>query len=134
MNVLFFGSREIGDAMVLKKAAAIVRSELGRLDFSTDVVIHGGAVGVDTLVDMEAKRLSFQVSVYEPNYRMWGKRAPLLRDDEMVRAAQCAVGIWNGWSNGTAYTARKMRMSGKPMRFYSLQYDMSFSLEECPGL
>lgn len=67
-------------------------------------VISGGASGVDTLAEQWAKKNHLDFVAYLPNYRIYGEKAPLVRDREMVEAADHTIAFWNGKSTGTLYT------------------------------
>lgn len=67
-------------------------------------IISGGATGVDTLVEQWAKRNKISFVAYLPQYRIFGNKAPLIRDKEMVEASDITVAFWDGKSAGTKYT------------------------------
>ena len=50
-----------------------------------------------------------------------GTRAPLVRNTQMVDAADMVVAIWDHQSTGTAFTVRYARRQGKPVRVYILK-------------
>lgn len=101
MIVLFSGSRDIGD---METAKQIINKELNKLNRNTDLIIHGGARGVDTLVNQIATLRHFKVQVYLPDYNLYGsKYAPLKRNEQMINEADKIIILWNGVSNGTRY-------------------------------
>lgn len=67
-------------------------------------VILGGAIGVDTLAEQWAKQNNIPYLIFKPNYTIYGKKAPLIRDKEMVEASDKVVAFWDGKSLGTKYT------------------------------
>jgi len=67
-------------------------------------VVSGGAAGVDTLAEQWAKRNKIEWVCYLPNYKSFGKRAPLIRDQEMVDFCDVVIAFWDGKSTGTKYT------------------------------
>lgn len=75
------------------------------LDPSTvGCVISGEANGIDTIAKQWARQHNIEYAGYEPNYRTFGKKAPLERDRQMVNACDLVVAFWDGKSSGTAYT------------------------------
>jgi hypothetical protein len=121
-TVLFCGSREIGNGLALREAARVIKLELDRLNYTNDIVVHGGAKGIDTLVDTLARGRGFLPRIVTPNYRLWpGRVAPLKRDQEMVDQSDYVVAIWNGVSKGTKYTVNLAIDSGKEVRLYRLE-------------
>jgi hypothetical protein len=82
-------------------------------------LVHGGARGVDQLVDAAA-RIKFHfpsanLIVLKPNYERYGKAAPFVRNDEIVRQSDVIVAFWDGNSPGTLDTIRKAVIAGKPV-------------------
>ena len=78
------------------------------------VVLTGGASGVDTYAMQAAQELGIPLRTSRPDYQKYGKRAPLIRDEQMVDHAHHVIGFWNGVSSGTGHTlkyAREMRVS-----------------------
>ena len=81
----------------------------------TEIIICGGAGGVDTLAEEYADKHKISKLVLRPQYAIYGKGAPLKRNEEMVRIADAVLIIWDGKSRGTAYTADYARKAGKPV-------------------
>lgn len=67
-------------------------------------IISGGANGVDSIAEYWAKSHKIDFVAFLPNYKIYGKRAPLVRDEEMVDAADVVIAFWDGVSTGTLYT------------------------------
>lgn len=67
-------------------------------------VVTGGATGVDTLAEKWAKKHNIEYITYLPDYKNYGKRAPLIRDEDMVNFCDIIVAFWDGQSSGTYYT------------------------------
>lgn len=99
---------------------AKVRDEIERIVSRADVelVISGGASGVDQLAASIARRAGKKVREYLPDWRAWGKRAGFLRNQTIVDAADAIVAFWDGASRGTANTITLSRDAGKPTTVY----------------
>jgi predicted Rossmann fold nucleotide-binding protein DprA/Smf involved in DNA uptake len=82
------------------------------------VVVSGGADGVDTWAEADARRRGLQVEVHRPDYRMYGRRAPLKRNDLIVARSDGVVAFWDGKSKGTAYTIEAARRLGLAVRVF----------------
>ena len=84
-------------------------------DFSE--VVCGGATGVDTIAEVWAKKHGLEFVAFLPNYPAYGsKKAPLVRDREMVEYCDCLVAFWDGKSTGTLYTVAYAAEYGVPYR------------------
>ena len=84
-------------------------------------ILSGGAVGVDTAAERYALAHGIPFEKFAPDYSLHGKRAPLVRNTQMVDAADMVVAIWDHQSTGTAFTVRYARRQGKPVRVYILK-------------
>jgi predicted Rossmann fold nucleotide-binding protein DprA/Smf involved in DNA uptake len=81
-------------------------------------LISGGAVGVDTLAEAYAKEKGLPIRIIKPQYEIFGRKAPLLRDRQIVECADLVIAIWDGESTGTAYTIDYAHEKGVPVRLY----------------
>ena len=78
-----------------------------------DVIISGGANGVDTLAERYADSHNIQKIIIRPQYNLYGRAAPLKRNEEMVKMADEVLVIWDGKSKGAKYTADFAKKLGK---------------------
>lgn len=82
------------------------------------LIIHGNADGVDTLAKEFAHDRCIPEKGFEPKYEVYGKYAPLKRNDLMVGMCDKGVAIWDGKSKGTKYTIEKLREQGKLLKVF----------------
>lgn len=67
--------------------------------------VHGGAVGFDSQVEKYAKTYGIKTKVIRPNYDQFGKRAPLIRNADIIADADLLVACYDGRTyGGTLYT------------------------------
>ena len=77
-------------------------------------IVSGGAVGVDSLAEAYAKKHGIPLTVFLPEYKKYGRAAPLKRNEQIVDYADTVIAFWDGKSKGTKYTidyCRKVRKS-----------------------
>ena len=79
----------------------------------TDLIISGGAGGVDTLAERYADAHRISKVIIRPKYELYGRAAPLKRNEEMVDMADAVLVIWDGKSRGTKYTVEYAKKRGK---------------------
>jgi predicted Rossmann fold nucleotide-binding protein DprA/Smf involved in DNA uptake len=79
------------------------------------IVVSGGAIGVDETAEIEAKRRGLTVIVHRPMYKVHGRRAPLYRNELIVRDADRVVAFHDGKSTGTLHAIGEARKAGKPV-------------------
>ena len=78
-----------------------------------DIIVSGGAKGVDQTAEDEACKLGMEVISVPAEWNKYGRRAGLVRNDMIVAIADCVVAFWDGVSRGTKYTidsAKKQNM------------------------
>lgn len=89
-----------------------VEEFVGRLNPLTNVLISGGARGVDQWAAEAARERNIRVVEYRPNYKKYGRGAPLRRNTEIVLGADSVAAFWDGTSRGTWDTIRKSIRKG----------------------
>jgi hypothetical protein len=77
-----------------------------------DVVVSGGARGVDITAQRAADERGLVVEVVAADWRL-GPRAGPIRNTEIVRRADRVVAFWDGRSKGTSDTIRQAVAAGK---------------------
>jgi YspA, cpYpsA-related SLOG family len=80
-------------------------------------VVSGGALGVDALAACWAMRHGIPLTEYRPDYAAHGKAAPLVRNKQLVVAADVVLVCWDGVSRGTLDAARKAARLGKRLEW-----------------
>ena len=93
MKLLVVGSRSIKDFDL----SPYIPSE-------TEVIISGGADGVDTIAEKYADKNRLSKLILRPKYNLYGKAAPIKRNKEMLDIADKILVIWDGRSKGTKST------------------------------
>lgn len=109
MKVAVIGSRGI-----VVPAAVLARV----LPAETSEIVSGGARGVDTSARNYAAAAGLPLREFLPRYDLFGKRAPLVRNDEIVSYADVIIAFWDKQSRGTAYTIKQARRCGKRVRIF----------------
>ena len=70
----------------------------------TDLIISGGANGIDALAEKYADKKKISKLIVRPRYDLYGKAAPIKRNETMVELADTVLIIWDGKSKGTNST------------------------------
>lgn len=109
MKVAIIGSRSITDA------------EIGRyVPPDASLIISGGAVGVDSIAEKYADEKGIKKLILYPDYELYGKSAPLIRDKLIVDHADLVIAIWDGVSRGTEFTISYAKRRNVPCEIYIL--------------
>lgn len=81
----------------------------------TDLIISGGAKGIDELAELYADRHRISKLILRPNYNLYSKAAPLKRNEEMIDIAEKILIVWDGKSKGTEYTIQYAKKMNKDL-------------------
>lgn len=92
----------------------------GYIPEETTLIVSGGARGIDQAAERYAQRHGIPTLILKPDYERYGKRAPLVRDREVVQQADLVVALWDGQSRGTQYTLRYAQRLGIPIRIHHI--------------
>ena len=109
MKLLVVGSRSIENFDLSKHISKEV-----------SLIISGGAKGVDTLAEKYADKHGISKLILRPNYSVYGKAAPIIRNRKMIEICNFVLIIWDGKSKGTKYTIEYAKKCGKDFTLITL--------------
>lgn len=98
MKLGIVGSRTFLDYQLLKTTIDQI------INSSTNSITHivsGGAKGADTLASRYAEEKNFEMIVFKPNWKKYGKRAGFIRNTDIIYTSDIIVAFWDGKSSGT---------------------------------
>lgn len=110
MKLALIGSRDY-------PALDLVRRFIVDLPADT-VVVSGGARGVDSAAEDAARAVGLRVLVLEPDWETLGRRAGLVRNEEVVDEVDEVVAWWDGESRGTVHALQLAVEAGKPITVF----------------
>ena len=88
---------------VIGSRSLYVQNLAAYLPEGTDEIVSGGAKGIDACATAFAAQQGMRLTVFRPDYRRFGKGAPLKRNEEIVRYADYVVILWDGQSHGSRH-------------------------------
>ena len=91
MKIAIVGSRNI----------KISEKDIAEIVSDGDEIVSGGAAGVDSCAAEYAKRFGLGLTEFLPNYSLYGRAAPIVRNKEIVDFADKIVVFWDGSSKGS---------------------------------
>lgn len=94
MKVGIIGSRNI-------KTYALEKMLL-HIPLNCTEVISGGAEGVDQMARAAAAASNCKFIEILPNYKKYGKNAPIVRNLQLVKKCDMVLAFWDFYSKGTA--------------------------------
>lgn len=110
------GSRSIKDA---------IPEEL--MPENIDMIISGGAIGIDRSARYYAINHGIPITEILPEYDLYGRRAPLERNNIIIEKSDEIYVFWDGKSRGSRYVINKCHELNKPCRVF-LFSDGKFTL------
>ncbi|MBQ7106766.1 MAG: hypothetical protein IJN93_04540 [Clostridia bacterium] len=81
-------------------------------------IVSGGAKGIDTCAKIYALKNNIKLTEFLPEYEKYGKRAPLIRNLEIIDYADEVIAFWDGESHGTKYVIDNCRNRIKKIKIY----------------
>ena len=86
----------------------------------TDEIVSGGAKGIDTCAAEFAREHNLKLTEFLPDYKRFGKGAPLKRNITIIEYADIVLAFWDGKSKGTAFVVENAKKLGKEIRIVEL--------------
>lgn len=95
MRIAVIGSRSVDDRFYGQLCAHIPRG--------ASEIVSGGASGADALGKRYALENDLKYTEFLPDYKKFGRAAPLKRNEEIAEYADYVIALWDGRSRGTAH-------------------------------
>lgn len=113
MKVAVVGSRGLGDKFypLVKESIPIGCSE----------IISGGAQGIDRLAERYAAENDMKLTVIRPDYGQFDRAAPIIRNSEIIAAADFVLIFWDGSSKGSLNVIMTCIKTNKPFKVMMAQ-------------
>ena len=86
-------------------------------------IVSGGAKGIDQSAAEFAKRNSIKLTEFLPQYSIYGKAAPIVRNKQIVDYADRVLAFWDGKSAGTRSVIRYCEKTRKECRIILCQQE-----------
>jgi hypothetical protein len=93
MRIAIVGSREFSNPEIIE--AFIETLPIG------DVIVTGGALGVDSMAEGFATKRGLEVKIWLPDWITYGKAAGPIRNEQIIQDSDMVVAYWNEISRGT---------------------------------
>lgn len=90
------------------------------LKYIPDTIVSGGARGADTYAKEFAIKHNLKLIEFLPDYKKYGRKAPLVRNKLIVENCDCLIAFWDGKSRGTKYTLDYATKLGKPTKIVQI--------------
>ncbi len=102
MKVAIIGSRELE-----------IKDLSPYLPENSTEIVSGGARGIDACAESFAKANLLCSTIFLPDYKSYGRAAPIVRNKQIVEYADEVIAFWDGSSRGTKYVIDLCRKTNK---------------------
>ena len=79
-------------------------------------IVSGGARGIDTCARRYARLHGIKLTEFLPDYRRYGRGAPLKRNLQIIEYADMVLAFWDGASRGTKFVIDQCKERGIPVK------------------
>lgn len=92
-------------------------NDLGQyLPIEVSEIVSGGAKGIDTCAKEYALAHGIKLTEFLPEYKKYGRSAPLKRNLSIIDYADEILAFWDGHSKGTKYVIEHCHKMNKKVR------------------
>ena len=111
IKLAIVGSRTFDDYETFRK---VVDEFLRDNNFKLIRIISGGCRGADTLANRLSQENDVDLITFMPEWGKYGKRAGLIRNQEIIKSCDVCLAFWDGISNGTSNAIASCKKFPKP--------------------
>lgn len=76
-------------------------------------IVSGGAKGIDTLAKNYAISRHIKLTEFLPQYNIYGRYAPIKRNEDIAKYSDEGIAFWDKKSKGTEHTINFFKKLGK---------------------
>jgi len=118
-HVMISGSRSLHERKDVESDVYMALDALVEPNQEGIVLLSGNAKGVDRMGEAWARTHQHEVLLFEPNYKMYKRKAPLERNLEMLKKAQHVVVFWDEKSKGTKHVIQNAKRLSLPLKVHT---------------
>ena len=79
-------------------------------------IVSGGAKGIDTDAKNYAVKNNIKLTEFLPDYKRYGRGAPLKRNIQIIEYADIVIAFWDGKSRGTKFVIDNCKKKNVPVK------------------
>ncbi len=91
MRIAVIGSRNL----------YVENAQLASYLVQAEEIVSGGARGIDSCVAEYARKNNIKLTEFLPEYELYGRAAPIIRNKQIVDYTDKVIAFWDGISKGT---------------------------------
>lgn len=109
MKVAIIGSRNI-----------VINNIADYIPKNASEIVSGGAKGVDSCAKKYALEKQLKYTEFLPEYKKFGRSAPLKRNLQIIEYSDLIIAIWDGKSNGTKFVIDNCIKKNKEVQIFKI--------------
>lgn len=113
-RVIIAGGRDFNDLSLLSLICDRLLIKVTRL--YNVIILSGTARGADKLGEQYAQNSNFMIERYPADWETHGRKAGIIRNQQMADKADALIAFWDGNSKGTQNMIASARKKGLPVR------------------
>lgn len=106
---------------VIGSRGLTVRNLEKYLPKETTEIVSGGAIGIDSCAREYALINKIKLTEFLPEYKKYGRCAPLKRNLQIIDYADLVLAFWDGKSRGTKYVIENCKKKNKKICIFILK-------------
>ena len=112
MRIVVGGCRDFGQYELIERHLNHI---LQQYDHSNITFLSGHCSGVDMLAERYAVLHGIPFEQYPADWKRYGRAAGPIRNEQMVKKADCVIAFWDGKSRGTKNLIHLAKNHGKDL-------------------
>ena len=114
---------------VIGSRSAVISNLEEYLPENCTEIVSGGAVGIDRCAAAFAREHGLTLTEFFPDYKKYGRAAPIVRNKQIVEYADLVLAFWDGMSKGTLSVIKYCEKSESPAP--SSDFDVRIKIHPC---
>ena len=91
------------------------------LPLGVSEIVSGGAAGIDSSAREYANANGIKIVEFLPNYKQFGRSAPLKRNLQIIEYSDTVLAFWDGVSRGTKFVIDNCKKLGVSLQVVSVE-------------
>jgi uncharacterized phage-like protein YoqJ len=121
ISILYLRGNKNMKVAIIGSRSLIIKDLEKYLPNDVTEIISGGAKGIDTCAREYAENKKIKFTEFLPNYKMYGKNAPLKRNLQIIEYADEIIAFWDEKSKGTKYVIDNCKKIDKKVTIYKIK-------------
>ena len=107
----------VGSRSIIDKDFVFIEIDIFILEYGTpELIISGGARGVDTIAEEYASQNGIETCIFKPDWKKYGKSAGIVRNKDIISKSTHVLAFQENKSKGTQSSINLAKKMGKTLK------------------